>query len=85
MISVLRSIVSFQFNETFIGGIKLVPSCGIAKCARAIKFNIDVNECSVGIENCSQLCNNENGGFSCSCNEGYLLMNDGISCEGKKV
>lgn len=32
--------------------------------------------------NCSQVCTNNDGGFSCSCKEGYRLANDRISCEG---
>ena len=43
----------------------------------------DINECSSGTHNCSQVCVNNDGGFSCSCYEGYRLGNDRISCEGK--
>ena len=43
----------------------------------------DINECSSGTHNCSQVCVNNDGGFSCSCYEGYRLGNDMISCEGK--
>lgn len=30
--------------------------------------------------NCTQLCINTDGGFSCGCQDGYRLDADGISC-----
>ena len=32
------------------------------------------------MDNCQQVCNNNNGSFTCSCNEGYTLEDDGHSC-----
>ena len=45
---------------------------------------VDINECSPfnPTHNCDQICNNTDGGFDCSCEEGYLLANDSKSCEG---
>ena len=42
----------------------------------------DIDECSVGTHNCSQVCNNTNGSFTCGCNNGYLLDADGATCNG---
>ena len=42
-------------------------------------------ECQDGLHNCSQKCIELDGGFSCACNDGYLLLNDGVSCEGTYV
>ena len=43
----------------------------------------DVNECSsADLNNCDQLCTNEPGSFSCSCNDGYLLAEDLHTCHG---
>ena len=42
----------------------------------------DVDECFYETHNCDQLCNNTISGFNCSCEEGYMLMNDSVSCEG---
>ena len=43
---------------------------------------VDANECSDSTHNCDQICINTNGGFNCSCVQGYALMNDWRSCEG---
>lgn len=33
--------------------------------------------------NCSQICNNlPTNSFNCSCNAGYTLAADGVTCEG---
>ena len=34
------------------------------------------------MDNCSQVCTNTEGGFTCSCRDGYTLGEDGTSCEG---
>ena len=43
-------------------------------------YNTDVNECGTANGNCTQLCNNTVGSFSCDCTEGYVLSDDGMSC-----
>ena len=42
----------------------------------------DIDECSDGTHNCSQTCNNTEGGFTCGCNNGYLLDSDEVTCNG---
>ena len=42
----------------------------------------DIDECSVGTHNCSQVCINTAGGFNCECNKGFLLDTDGVTCNG---
>ena len=42
--------------------------------------SLDVNECTEGTHNCEQVCNNNNGSFTCSCNDGYVLADNGHSC-----
>ena len=44
---------------------------------------LDINECAVNIGNCSQLCNNINGSYVCSCWTGYGLNSDNKTCSGK--
>ena len=44
-------------------------------------WHADVDECATANGNCSQLCNNTAGSFTCGCNEGYLLSSDGRGCE----
>ena len=43
---------------------------------------VDINECLLNMDNCSQVCTNTEGGFACSCGDGYTLGEDGTSCEG---
>ena len=44
----------------------------------------DVDECaSSSSNNCHQVCNNNDGSYSCSCNAGYRLNGDGRTCGGK--
>ena len=42
---------------------------------------IDVDECAT-LGRCQHICNNIVGGFFCTCNEGYQLVN-GVNCTGK--
>ena len=45
----------------------------------------DINECIKGTHDChpQATCNNTEGGFTCSCNSGY--MGSGSSCTGKCI
>ena len=45
----------------------------------------DINECMTGNHGCEHKCVNNDGGFTCSCNPGYTLNDDGKTCEGKQV
>ena len=37
----------------------------------------------MNMDNCSQVCTNTEGGFTCSCRDGYTLGENGTSCEGE--
>ena len=43
----------------------------------------DIDECSDGTHNCSQICTNTNGSFICECNHGFQLYFDGATCNGR--
>ena len=43
---------------------------------------LDINECDNNNGGCSQNCTNTNGSFFCSCDEGYQLKSDGLTCKG---
>ena len=43
----------------------------------------DINECVEGTDQCAQNCHNNIGSYTCSCNTGYELNNDGFRCDGK--
>ena len=44
---------------------------------------IDIDECTEGIDECSDICKNTNGAFECSCKDGYKLAADKKNCTGK--
>ncbi len=41
----------------------------------------DINECDENNGNCSHTCTNTSGGFVCSCDDGYVLNDDGFNCD----
>ena len=41
---------------------------------------LDIDECALGICSQDSTCNNTEGGFNCSCNNGFY--GDGINCNG---
>ena len=48
-----------------------------------MKFVIlDIWECEDGTHNCSQICVEKEGGFSCACFDGFKLLDNGVSCQG---
>ena len=42
----------------------------------------DIDECSIGSNSCSQLCQNTIGSFDCSCQTGYIIGEDNKTCSG---
>ncbi|XP_066275437.1 uncharacterized protein [Branchiostoma lanceolatum] len=47
-----------------------------------VSYQCDVDECATGNGGCSQNCTNTIGSFSCSCQNGYTLNGDSVSCDG---
>ena len=41
----------------------------------------DIDECVRQTHECTQECNNTDGSYDCTCNEGYKLADDGIQCK----
>lgn len=50
-----------------------------------INFALDINECREGLHQCQHICQNTIGSYICDCNDGFMLGNDGTSCNGKKL
>jgi hypothetical protein len=48
-----------------------------------VLLSIDIDECMATNSLCSQTCDNTDGSYKCSCNTGFFLDRDGISCVGK--
>ena len=49
---------------------------------RFLLCDVDIDECEVGTSNCTQICRNKDGGFSCSCEGGYEIDSDNRTCKG---
>lgn len=65
-----------------------VMFCGFWFCTSSCTYwlyHADVDECLEGTHNCSAECMNTPGGFLCGCTSGYLLSEDGVSCNGTYV
>jgi len=43
----------------------------------------DIDECRLGY--CTHFCNNSDGSFACSCQDGYALEDDSRTCAGKII
>ena len=41
-----------------------------------------INQCQAGSNNCDQICINNGQSFTCSCNSGYTLDQNGRTCNG---
>ncbi|CAH1259009.1 PKDREJ [Branchiostoma lanceolatum] len=46
-----------------------------------VSYQCDFDECTTGNGGCSQNCTNTIGSFSCSCQNGYTLNGDSVSCD----
>ena len=42
----------------------------------------DIDECDGDVHGCSDICNNNEGSYTCACESGYQLENDERTCTG---
>ena len=47
--------------------------------------DIDIDECEESTIYCNQMCNNSDGGYFCTCNDGYQIDSDNRTCKGITV
>ena len=47
-------------------------------------FHIDIDECNNNNGGCDDICTNNDGSYTCSCDPGYELDNDQHQCNGNK-
>ena len=45
-------------------------------------LTLDIDECALANGGCAHVCNNTDGSFSCMCDEGFELDEDGQQCIG---
>ena len=41
----------------------------------------DIDECGENMDDCTQICINDAGSYSCLCDHGFYLANDSQSCD----
>ena len=44
---------------------------------------LDIDECTEGSRQCTQNCSNTIGSYVCSCNEGFIIDVDRLTCDGE--
>lgn len=49
--------------------------------SRFVSVVLDIDECTVDLGGCSDVCENTPGSYKCQCSVGYKLIGE-ISCEG---
>ena len=42
-----------------------------------------MDECELSLDNCSHICHDTVESYTCTCNVGYTLAADGVSCNGE--
>ena len=47
-----------------------------------IIFYVDIDECQLDTNNCTQQCTNTDGSYNCSCYTGFILTSDNHTCIG---
>ena len=65
-------------------GLAMVSVHSITVCTNmAFSPNCsDIDECTLGTDNCEQVCHNTVGSFFCTCRPGSTLDNNGYTCHG---
>ena len=79
-------ITLIKVEKSFLGQYICISSniAGTDTADTYLRVN-DINECRTNIHLCEQTCVNTLGSFRCDCKQGYRLMQDGRSCEGKGI
>jgi len=50
-----------------------------------VTYWLDIDECATNMGGCQQRCVNTPGGFHCTCDSGYTLDSNGITCTSMEV
>ena len=65
-----------------LSGHRVTLCCIRGHCVDRVHYVFsDIDECKQNI--CAQNCDNSAGDFTCSCDSGYSLQDDDVSCVGK--
>ena len=75
----VQSVVKNVLLQAILGAPASAPTL-----REEYRFFADINECGSGLHDCDQVCHNIPGSYRCSCAEGFTLVSDNATCEGKK-
>ena len=53
------------------------------ECFNAFLCSLDIDECMEQTDNCEQICGNTIGSYKCFCRDGFIIDEDGYTCDGK--
>lgn len=63
-----------------VGSLASAMPCCARRDFQFLKFLPDINECAENLDDCGQLCDNTQGGFTCDCMQGFQLLDDNKNC-----
>ena len=75
--------IKIKFNECMNLYCLCIYSVAIILCAYHYPHsdtNVAIDECSSNNGGCDHICTDTAGSFECSCNTGYALTADGLTC-----
>jgi len=90
-INTIGQILAWQLKEAFtfcctcvkLMSILFVASLHVLRSTSVLSFlTLDIDECTVANGGCAHICNNTDGSFSCMCDEGFEMDEDGQQCIG---
>ena len=73
-----------MIQHKIIIGIKIILSYSMNYFMWIIIIQSDINECGE-VNDCQQTCMNTEGSYSCSCDVGFSLADDGRTCTGNII
>ena len=88
LLDLTRVLVEVDISLIWMGIIVLVRNVLLLYKVRWTRIPLintllpDIDECNEGIDRCEQNCHNSVGSYACSCNSGYHLDGNGVTCNG---
>ena len=90
VVSPMSEDITLQYRSTAMKDFWTIPTQTVLRfllvmnmiCHFVCILAIDIDECAERIANCSHLCTNTMGSYSCYCNNGYRLAADNHQCDG---
>ena len=76
-----RFLMPNNYNNILIEGRELISSVELSNSISIIII-VDINEC-MAAHHCEHNCVNTVGTYTCNCDDGYLLADNGYACYGR--